>query len=75
MNQNEFLIELANILDYEDLIRPDQDVATIDVWDSLGILSVMQLLSDIGIEIQVEKITELQNIDELLKIVKPFLKD
>jgi acyl carrier protein len=62
-------------LDYEDLIRPDQDVATIDVWDSLGILSVMQLLSDIGIKIQVEKITELQNIDELLKIVKPFLKD
>jgi hypothetical protein len=75
MNQNEFLIELANILDYEDLIRPDQDVATIDVWDSLGILSVMQLLSDIGIKIQVEKITELQNINELLKIVKPFLKD
>jgi len=75
MNQNEFLIELANILDYEDLIRPDQDVATIDVWDSLGILSVMQLLSDIGIKIQVEKITEMQNIDELLKIVKPFLKD
>jgi acyl carrier protein len=75
MNQNEFLIELANILDYEDLIGPDQDVATIDVWDSLGILSVMQLLSDIGIKIQVEKITELQNIDELLKIVKPFLKD
>jgi acyl carrier protein len=75
MNQNEFLIELANILDYDDLIRPDQDVATIDVWDSLGILSVMQLLSDIGIKIQVEKITELQNIDELLKIVEPLLKD
>jgi hypothetical protein len=35
----------------------------------------MQLLSDIGIKIQVEKITEMQNIDELLKIVKPFLKD
>jgi acyl carrier protein len=75
MNQNEFLIELANILDYEDQIGPDQDVATIDVWDSLGILSVMQLLSDIGIKIQVEKITELQNIDELLKIVEPLLKD
>ncbi len=75
MNQNEFLIELANILDYDGMILADQDVATIDVWDSLGILSVMQLLSDMGIKIQVEKITELHNINELLVIVKPFLKD
>ena len=75
MNQNEFLVELADVLDYEDVILPDQDVATIDVWDSLGILSVMQLLSDIGIKIQVEKITEVQNINDLLQIVRPFLKD
>mgnify|MGYP000017313618 CR=1 FL=1 len=75
MNENIFLVELANVLDYDGIILPDQDIATIDVWDSLGILSVMQLLSDMGIKIQVEKISQLQSIAELLIIVRPFLKD
>ena len=75
MNEKNFLVELANLLDYDGIIFPEQDIATIDVWDSLGILSVMQLLSDMGIKIQVEKISQLQNIAELLIIVRPFLKD
>ena len=74
MNENDFLVELANVLDYEGLILPEQYVATIDVWDSLGILSVLQLLSDLGIKIQVEKISEIQNIKDLLIIVKPYLE-
>ena len=75
MNENEFLVELANILDYDGVILAEQDIATIDVWDSLGILSVMQLLSDMGIKMEVEKLSQLQTIAELLIIVRPFLKD
>ncbi len=75
MNKRDFLDQLAQALDYEGEILPDQDVASIDVWDSLGVLSIMQLLSDLGVNVQPEKIAEVHNVSELLAMVKSVLKD
>lgn len=43
--------------------------------DSLGILAVLELLSDIGIKTQPEKINEISNIQDLLKLIDSYHKD
>ena len=44
MKTDEFLKRVAEVLDYEGVILSEQELLTIDEWDSLGILSVMELL-------------------------------
>lgn len=75
MNKIDFLVKLADVLDYGDVIKEDQDVSTIDEWDSLGILAVLELLSDIGIKVQPEKINGITNIGDLLEIIDSYEKD
>ncbi len=75
MNKIDFLVKLADVLDHGDLIKEDQDVSTIDEWDSLGILAVLELLSDIGIKVQPEKINGIANIRDLLEIIDSYDKD
>jgi acyl carrier protein len=75
MNESEFLIALSVALDYDGEIAPNQDIATIEVWDSLGILSVVGLLSDLGLKIDPEMLQSIQNIRELLALVNPVLNE
>jgi acyl carrier protein len=75
MNKIDFLVKLADVLDHGDVIKEDQDVSTIDEWDSLGILAVLELLSDIGIKVQPEKINGITNIRDLLEIIDSYEKD
>lgn len=75
MNKAEFLSKLADALDYDGIIRSDQDIASIEEWDSLGVLSVIELLNDMGLKIDPEKIMDLNNISSLIKLVEPVLED
>ena len=75
MNKTEFLLKLADVLDYDGEIQSNQDTSSIEEWDSLGVLSVIELLNDIGIKIDPVKIMEINNVSELLQIVQPVLKE
>ena len=69
MNQKEFLSRLADAIDYEGVIEVNQDIESITEWDSLGILSVIELLSDLGVKVNPDALQKVGNISELLEIV------
>lgn len=73
MNQKEFLSRLADAIDYDGVIEANQDVESIVEWDSLGILSVIELLSDLGIEVNPDALQRVQKISELLEIVEHLI--
>lgn len=70
MNQKEFLSLLADAIDYEGVIDANQDVESIVEWDSLGILSVIELLSDLGIKVNPDALQKVENISQLLEIAE-----
>jgi hypothetical protein len=69
VNQKEFLSRLADAIDYEGVIEVNQDIESITEWDSLGILSVIELLSDLGVKVNPDALQKVGNISELLEIV------
>lgn len=75
MNQKEFLSRLADAIDYEGMIDVNQDVDSIAEWDSLGILSVIELLSDLGIKVNLDALQRVQNISELLEIAEHLIHE
>lgn len=75
MKTDEFLKRVAEVLDYEGVILPEQDLLTIDEWDSLGILSVMELLSDLNIGYDADKLGEISMVSELLAMASYMIND
>lgn len=68
MDKHTFLSKLAEILDYDGVITENQEVATIDVWDSLGILSVLEFMSEIGVKIEPDDLYTISNISQILEL-------
>ena len=68
MDKHTFLSKLAEILDYDGVITENQEVATIDVWDSLGILSVLEFMSEMGVKIEPEDLYTISNISQILEL-------
>lgn len=68
MDKHTFLSKLAEILDYDGVITENQEVATIDVWDSLGILSVLEFMSEIGVKIETDDLYTISNISQILEL-------
>lgn len=69
MDLKDFLHRLADVLDHDGDISPDQAVSSIDEWDSLGVLSVIVLLSELGVRCDPELVREVVSISDLLDIV------
>lgn len=75
MNRQEFLRRLAEVLDHDGEIAPDQAVQSIIEWDSLGILSVIELLTDLGLKVHPDALRDLGSIAELIDLARPVLND
>ncbi len=75
MNQKEFLSRLADAIDYEGVIEVNQDLESIVEWDSLGILSAIELLSDLGVKVNPDALQKVENISELLEIVEHLIHE
>jgi acyl carrier protein len=75
MNQAEFLKSIADAIDYDGILLPDQDVDTLNEWDSLGVLSVLVFLSEIGLQVDSTRLASIVNISELLEISKSVLAE
>jgi acyl carrier protein len=73
MKTEEFLKRVAEALEYDGEITSNQDTLTIDGWDSLGVLSIMELLSDLDVKYDVEKLGQISNISELLETASEIL--
>jgi acyl carrier protein len=68
MDSSTFLAKVAEVLDYEGEIAPGQNLEDIDMWDSLGILSIVELLEDLGAEVDIDTINNLKTTDELIAL-------
>ena len=69
MNRIEYLGKLAEVLDYDGQIASNQEIESIPEWDSLGVLSVIELLADLGVKVHPEVLQKMQNISEILEVV------
>lgn len=75
MNSADFLAKVAEVLEYEGTLSMGQSLDDVDVWDSLGILSVVDLLEEIGAEVDIDQLSNLTTVDELIAIAGSAVSD
>ena len=79
MNVKELLIVVAEALEYEDELHLDQNIEEIDEdyelfdedieeWDSLGVLSIVSMLDDLSISINLEDLEEIKTVKDFVKL-------
>jgi len=69
MEINKFLALVGETLDYEGIINIEDNVADIDVWDSLGILSIVGMLDSMGVVVDLEEFEKMETIRDFVNIV------
>ena len=70
-----FLAKVAEVLDYDREIVRGQNLEDIDVWDSLGILSIVELLEELGADVDIDTINNLKTTDELIALAGRAVND
>lgn len=68
MDSTAFLTKVAEVLEYDGGITRGQNLEDIDMWDSLGILSIVELLEELGAEVEIDTLTNLKTTDELIAL-------
>lgn len=75
MDSATFLGKVAEVLEYDGEIARGQNLEDIDMWDSLGILSIVELLEDLGVEVDIDTINNLKTTDELIALAGSAVND
>ena len=68
MNIEEFLKVTAETLEYEEVINIDDRVEDIDMWDSLGVLSLVGMLDEMNISVELDSFEGLETIREFIAL-------
>tara|TARA_B100000674_G_C37822476_1_gene906511 strand:+ start:55 stop:279 length:225 start_codon:yes stop_codon:yes gene_type:complete len=68
MDLNEFLELVKETLDAENDISIDDMVEEIDEWDSLGVLSLVSMLDDLGVAFEVDKFEDIITVEDFVKM-------
>ena len=68
MNIEEFLKVTAETLDYEEVINIDDRLEDIDMWDSLGVLSLVEMLDEMNISVELDRFEDLETIREFIAL-------
>lgn len=75
MDSATFLAKVAEVLEYEGEIGRGQNLDDIDMWDSLGILSIVELLEELGTEVDIDTLNNLKTTDELIALAGDAVND
>ncbi|MGN6594494.1 hypothetical protein [Sphingopyxis terrae] len=75
MDSATFLAKVAEVLDFDGDITRGQNLEDIDMWDSLGILSIVELLEELGAEVDIDTINNLKTTDELIALAGGAVND
>ena len=73
MNEEEFLLRISEVLESESKIGRGSDLASVDGWDSLGMLSVLEFLESGGVSVDLDELRAVKTADDLLQLAKPML--
>ena len=68
MNVKELLIFVAEALEYEDELYLDQNIEDIEEWDSLGVLSIVSIMNDLNISVNLEDLEEIKTVEDFVKL-------
>ena len=75
MDSAAFLARVAEALDYDGVIETGQNLTALETWDSLGILSIVDLLEEIGVEVDIDAISNLETTDDLIALAGAAVHD
>ena len=65
MNKKEFIDLLSKALETEDSLLPETKLKDLEEWDSLGILSTIELIESCGGKISIEEINSAILVQDL----------
>mgnify|MGYP000918275422 FL=1 len=68
MNIEEFLKVTAEALEYEEVINIDDRLEDIDMWDSLGVLSLVNMLDEMNISVELDRFEDLETIRDFIAL-------
>lgn len=75
MDSATFLAKVAEVLDHDGVLERGQSLESVEVWDSLGILSVVDLLEELGAEVDIDALSNLETTDELIALAGSAVQD
>ena len=73
MTVGEFLKQLTGALERDEPLRRGQDLGETGEWDSLAVLSVVDLFEQIGADADLDSIGEAKTTDDLIGLAGPAL--
>ena len=73
MNQKEFIDNLSKALETEDLLSSETKLKDLEEWDSLGILSTIELIESCGGKVNIEEINSAILVKDIYQ--KAFIKN
>ncbi len=73
MNIDIFLAKLADALDEENCLKLGQPLSELEGWDSLGVLSLLDLLEHEGVNASLAEVGNAQTVDDIIKIASEIL--
>jgi|TARA_B110000483_G_C18121177_1_gene513669 acyl carrier protein len=68
MNVKELLTIVAETIEYEDELHLDQNIEDIEEWDSLGVLSIVSMMDDLSITINLEDLEEIKTVEDFVRL-------
>ena len=69
MKLEEFLKLVAEALDCEDVIVLSDQVVDIEGWDSLGVLSIVSMLDNLGMSAELDKFEDIVTVQDFVTLV------
>ena len=73
MNQKEFIDNLSKALETERLLSSETKLKDLEEWDSLGILSTIELIESCGGKVNIEEINSAILVQDIYQ--KAFIKN
>ena len=70
MNKKKLLKLVTKTLEEDEMINEKMKIKDIDRWDSIGRLSILSLLDDIKLEIDINKFMKIKTVKEFLLLIK-----
>ena len=68
MNVEEFFQKVAEALDSSTALARGQALESVEGWDSLGILAILDLLESGGVTVDLDELRAAQTTDDLLRL-------
>lgn len=69
MTKDEFIAELANVLQVEEgVLEPSTELKQFEGWDSTAVINLIVLLDENGAEVDEEKVPECKTVQDVLDL-------